>query len=67
MSREDRDYYAERMRQELATAATCEDNAAARVHLDLAALYQRRAEEIARVVSDTSPVAPRLAPASPDS
>ena len=40
---EDRAYYAKRAREELVRAATCEDNAAARAHLDLAALHRKRA------------------------
>ena len=39
-------YYAQRAREELVRAATCEDNAAAKAHLDLAALHRKRAVEI---------------------
>lgn len=44
---EDRAYYARRAREELIKAATCEDNAAARAHLDLAGEYQKRLAALA--------------------
>lgn len=41
---EDRAYFANRAQEERERAATCEDNAAALVHLKLADEYSRRAD-----------------------
>ena len=38
----DRAYFSRRAMEELIKAATCEDNAIARAHLDLADAYQKR-------------------------
>jgi hypothetical protein len=46
MGAEDHEYYAERMRLELANAAACEDNTTARARLDMAKLYKKRIDEI---------------------
>lgn len=54
MSEEDREYCLVRKRQELARAAICEDKAVAKAHLDMADLYQRRAEEGARLKDSES-------------
>ena len=55
MSEEDREYYRERMRQELAQAVTCEDNGAAKSHLDLAELHRQRAEEASKLTKSRQP------------
>jgi len=49
MSTDDqREYFAMRERQEITTAATCEDDSAAKAHLEMAALYRKRIEELER-------------------
>jgi hypothetical protein len=45
---DDRDYFAHRAHEELVKATTCENNAAARIHLDMANGYRRRADELSR-------------------
>jgi len=45
---EERAYYARRAREEQVKALTCEDNAAAKAHLDMATEYRKRAEGLAR-------------------
>lgn len=39
-----RAYFADRERQEISKAATCEDNAVAKAHLEMASLYRKRIE-----------------------
>ena len=45
---EDRTYFTQRATQELIRAVTCENNAAAKAHLDMAAEYTRRADKLAK-------------------
>ena len=44
---EDRDYFARRAREERELAATCEDNAVAMAHLQMADEYSKRANDLA--------------------
>jgi hypothetical protein len=43
---EDREYFVRRSKEELIKAATSEDNAVARAHLQMADQYKKRADEL---------------------
>ncbi len=48
MSADNREYLSHRRQVELTKAVTCEDNAVARLHLQMADLYERRLSELSR-------------------
>lgn len=48
MSSGNREYLSHRRQAELAKAATCEDNAVARLHLQMADHYERRLDQLNR-------------------
>jgi len=43
---DEREYLARREREETTAAATCKDNAAAKAHLEMAAMYRKRLERL---------------------